>query len=60
MYRCMRCGGEFDNNELSHTFSYRGECWGQAAYEREACCPMCGYDVEYMEEDYDEVSRMDD
>lgn len=49
MYRCLRCNGKFDNSELSHIYSYRGECHGRPAYEREPCCPECGYEVEDAE-----------
>lgn len=46
MFRCVKCGRKFAADELSHSVSYRGEYQGRAAYEREPCCPFCGYDVE--------------
>lgn len=61
MYRCLRCGGTYDSNELTRTLQYRGEYQGTAAYETERSCPACGYDVEYCGEwsddgyDYDEL-----
>jgi len=61
MYRCLRCGGTYDSDELTRTLQYRGEYQGTAAYETERSCPDCGYDVEYCGEwsddgyDYDEV-----
>ncbi len=61
MYRCLRCGGTYDSNELTRTLQYRGEYQGTAAYETERSCPDCGYDVEYCGEwsdggyDYDEL-----
>lgn len=50
MYRCLRCGGTYDSNELTRTLQYRGEYQGTAAYETERSCPDCGYDVEYCGE----------
>ena len=47
MFRCLKCGRKFTVDELAHSISYRGEFQGRAAYEREPCCPLCGFEVEY-------------
>lgn len=60
MYRCLRCGGTYDSNELTRTLQYRGEYQGTAAYETERNCPDCGYDVEYCGEWSDDVYDYDE
>ena len=53
MYRCLKCNGVYDSNELIRTAQYRGEYQGIPAFETERSCPKCSYDVEYCGEWYD-------
>ncbi|MBR5089550.1 MAG: hypothetical protein IK093_08980 [Ruminiclostridium sp.] len=39
MYRCERCGREFD--EPGTYKDYRGEYWGVPCWEDMPCCPYC-------------------
>lgn len=52
MFKCNDCGAEFV--EPAHASEYRGECWGQPAYERYCACPYC------YSGDYDEISDKED
>ena len=49
MYRCENCGWEGSADERKEIKDYRGECWGQPAYETEYYCPECESDVEHIE-----------
>lgn len=49
MYRCENCGWEGSADERKAVKDYRGECWGQPAYETEYYCPECESDVELIE-----------
>lgn len=58
--RCFRCGREFEDPEL--TREYRGEYWGQPAYETVYVCPFCGSDEigeEEEEQEYDDEEDLD-
>ena len=48
MYRCLRCGGTYDSNELTRTLQYRGEYQGTAAYETEREWSDDGYDYDEL------------
>ena len=54
----MRCDWSGDCPKIRE--DYRGEYQGKDAYEREECCPNCGYDVTYDDDntDYDDEDDM--
>ena len=48
---CLDCGTVFNADEVERVQDYRGECWGQPAYEEELICPHCkSSDIEDAEE----------
>ena len=48
---CLDCGTVFGIDEVERVQDYRGECWGQPAYEEELICPHCkSSDIEDAEE----------
>lgn len=58
MYSCLRCDWSGECPKIRE--DYRGEYQGKDAYEREECCPNCGYDVTYDDDntDYDDEDDM--
>lgn len=41
IYKCEKCGLEFDESEIEHAREYVGECCGSSAYESAGKCPRC-------------------
>ena len=50
MYICTKCGNSFIEEELDYISVDYGECWGNTAYRRQWCCPLCKGEVENCEE----------
>lgn len=52
LYECWDCGSIFKEDDIVYEEEYRGECWGQPAYERMSYCPCCHSDSfgEYYED----------
>ena len=48
-YKCFDCGNEFDDPVSFE--EYRGEFWGEPAYEWLSGCPVCRGDYEEIEEE---------
>lgn len=60
-YKCYRCGYEFNEDEIEYRREYRGECWGQPAYEEVEVCPNCGsMEIELEESDEEGVVEEDE
>jgi DNA-directed RNA polymerase subunit RPC12/RpoP len=44
LYKCGRCGREFEEDEIRYISEFRGECWGVPSHEEIGVCPYCGDD----------------
>ena len=49
MYKCLKCGAVFDEDELCEWSEERGEFWGAPCTEKMSGCPMCHGECEEVE-----------
>lgn len=54
MYKCLKCGKTFSEEEIKRVSEYRGEFWGMPCYEDVEYSPCCTEDFVVVEDTQEE------